>query len=268
MLNLLTLPFIQKCGIDEDDNFSAGEGLTSQTIEELVPHIKLLCERLGRQYKAVVSEPSDRSTILIEELENYIGSDFIKFIKPQPEQTTTHIDHLHNSFRYRYIHVVYEGSKVEGDYLQFLEAKYFNQVTLQKDCAIMNYGPGANGELATLQHGFTVFEAASMLVTYLPEEMPVFLLPFHPLEHFWTLSEGDTQEALINFDEWYNRFRSLYDIFTHLKLEFTVIIGHRSWLRKMPDYAELSAYTKSKSLSNYLLSEVKVSDMPKEISDQ
>ena len=36
----------------------------------------------------------------------------------------------------------------------------------------------------------------------------------------------------------------------------------------MPDYAELSAYTKSKSLSNYLLSEVKVSDMPKEISDQ
>jgi hypothetical protein len=261
MFYVLTLTFVQRqLSVEE-------KALTNQifshfdasTINAIEPHLQALISRLGQTYLGVTSELSNRSRVRAEDVEKSDIPLRYDYNFVESNELAMHIDQLHNNFLLRYLHVIYEGEEIQGDYLNLSECMAINKFTMQSDCAVVNYGRGKHGELASLQLGFAVYEAVTMLMSYTPEQMPIFLLPFHPLEHFWTRSHGDTTNALIDFDDWYERFRSLEKILRNVGVNFNIIVGHRNWISEPPGVDELQSYCASKVLKQFLTSEVSIS---------
>lgn len=236
-------------------------------VSEIESKLKSLIEKHGRSYVGITSEMCNRSRVTIHDVSPAPEANRYHYTFSEKNDLHVHTDQLHNSFRFRYLHVIYEGEEIPGSYLTFDECMEINCISMKAQCSVVNYGRGEHGELATLQLGYAVYEAVALLVAYQNKQFPVFILPFHPLEHFWTLTDGDTTKALIDYDEWYERFRALERIFRHLGVNFNVIIGHRTWLVNPPSIQELENYCASKVLSGFLKSEVSLTNDKKENSD-
>tara|TARA_Y100001970_G_scaffold131590_1_gene162323 strand:+ start:12661 stop:13728 length:1068 start_codon:yes stop_codon:yes gene_type:complete len=271
MQYVLTFTFVQQHELDIIEQglppVSTAPDFDAQIISEIEICIKAMIESRGQKYIGVSSELTNRSRVNATDLSPGDTSQRYTCNFVDNNSAHVHVDQLHNSFRFRYLHVLYEGDEIAGGFLTLKECMDINKISMRVNCATVNYGRGDSGELATLQLGYAVYEAISMLVAYSRRNFPVFILPFHPLEHFWKRANGDLTSALIEFDEWYERFRALDKILRNIGLQHNVIIGHRNWLVSPPSMQELENYCASKVLDSYLKSEVNFEEKPKEDSD-
>jgi hypothetical protein len=239
-----------------------------EIIDNIEPTVKSLIERLGGKYVGMTSEFCNRSKVKTCDIATSLCERRFHYQFVDTGDVHTHSDQLSNAYMYKYLHIIYEGEELEGGYLNFEECIGINKETMKLSCAVINFGRGRNGELATLNIGYTVYESVLMLNSYSLDSKPIFLLPFHPLEHFWGRAKGDTTEALLDFDDWYIRFRSLKIILENIGVKYDVIVGHRSWICEAPEQIDLQAYCASKVLDAFLKSEVNFSEEPKETNDK
>lgn len=265
----LSLTFIQclKAMSECSEELPVSENPES-IIDKIEPILQNLVERLGSKFIGVTSTFCNRSKIKICDIAKAIDERRFHYLFVDDGDVHTHTDQLHNAYMFKYLHVIYEGNEIEGGYLNLEECISINKETMKISCAIINYGRGRDGELATLSLGYSVYESVLMLNSYSLECTPLFLLPFHPLEHFWGRAKGDTNAALLDFDDWYVRFRSLRKILENIGVTYDVIVGHRSWISDTPHQGELQAYCASKVLDVFLKSEVNFLDEPKEKNDK
>ena len=265
----LTLTFIQCLQAMSECSGEYPVSIDNEKIlEKIEPTIQKLIERLGGKYIGIATEFCNRSKVNSSDMVKSIDDRRFHYQFVDSRDVHSHSDQLSNVYTFKYLHIIYEGEEIEGGYLNIEECLCINRETIKLSCAVINYGRGRNGELATLSLGYTVYESVKMLLSYSLGTSPLFLIPFHPLEHFWGRVKGDTTTALLDFDDWYIRFRSLRMIVENLGLKYDIIVGHRSWISETPEQGELQAYCASKVLDGFLKSEVSFLDEPKESNDE
>lgn len=267
MTSVLSLTFLQCLKAAQDDNRHFADDFSEDVLSSIEVILKKMIENKGGKYLGITPEFSNRSIISLSDLTLSLDKSRYHYVNVNRADDNVHLDQLFNPFYFKYLHIVYEGNEIKGGHFSLTDCIAINSYTMQEDCAILHYGKGREGHLASSRLGYAVYEAVKMIIAQKDEDPPLILIPFHPLEHFWGRTNGNTNNALIEFDDWYERFRSIKAIFESLSVEFAVILGHRTWISEAPTNDELQNYCASKVLTDVLKSEVHFEDDSKESCD-